>query len=1252
MTNVRFSPVFGRARTCVVALSTILLFSLAAAAEPASPAPANAAPAIAVASPAPAKASAGKPRADAEAKLAEAAARLGNKPEGVLPLLELWDRWDISQPARVRAALEQVARDKRLSPPRRVMVESLLAEARARLGEPEALHSRFDELGYVTRFRVIGPFDNEGKSGFDTETPPEQKRMEAPDPHASYPGRERPVTFRAYPDISRRGYVSFGAVLRPRENACGLAETFVYSEKAQPLTLWIGSGGANKVYWNGEQVLRDAAYRSPSADRSVVLVGAHAGPNRLLVKVCVTSSAWGFQLRIGDAQGGPAQGLRYELTSDRALDIPKGSAKLALPKAPVAPLAALEAAVQKNPDDAKALAALARYLRETGSDDPAERRAKQLAHRAAELSPTLENLELALELSEQRAELLRFARKAEELFPNQPESLLLRAKVTAAGPVPEDALPLIDRIPQGADSYTVAQLLKASILRQLELPQAALAVVERLRKQVGDSPGLLQKLSDFGVGAGQHDAALEARKQLLALRYDDMGARRALISDALQNGRPAEVQDHIQAMAESAPFGVETLMYVAELYDALGRDDMVLATYRRGIELIPESAELHGAYGRALLRADRPELAADALFQALALKPQDTATRELLEQIKPKARGDEAYAMASDKILALRRDGGGYPVTVLQNLTVKTVFDSGLGSSFNQYAVQVHTEEGTRQFRTFPIQYDPDSQRVDVRLARVYRKNGQVLESVRTYEQQLGEPWYRIYYDTRALTVVFPDLDPGDVVELRYRVDDVAHRNLFADYFGDVHHWQSYSPIARNEYVLITPASRRFYVNTPELKGLSHETREENGRRVDHYLAQNLPAIVAEAGMPGLTETSPYLHVSTYKDWASVGRWYWGLIKDQLYADESLKRTVAELVRNTKTTREKVQKIHNWVVANTRYVGLEFGIHGFLPYRVPLIVQRGFGDCKDKASLMYTMLREAGVDARIVLVRTRRNGAIAPEPASLAVFDHAITYVPELDVYLDGTAEHSGTTELPVQDQGVSVLLVGPNGAEPRTTPVLDADQSKRTRTLHVALASDGSAAVTGEEQVSGAEAAGYRDYYQAPGTRAERFERSLGGLYPGLTLEEQRFESLADLEQPVRYSYRLKVPQLAAWDGDELRLPPSVMSDLLKDMARLPKRRYTLDLQGSRTYVEERRVELPAGMVASDLPAGGEASSPFGRLKLDFQKSGATVTARTEFSVLRDRVTPSEYPAFRRWVEAADQLLRQRIGLRKNEEP
>ncbi|MFI5308894.1 MAG: DUF3857 domain-containing protein, partial [Polyangiales bacterium] len=601
--------------------------------------------------------------------------------------------------------------------------------------------------------------------------------------------------------------------------------------------------------------------------------------------------------------------------------------------------------------------------------------------------------------------------------------------------------------------------------------------------------------------------------------------------------------------------------------------------------------------------------------------------------------------------LATRGKAPGYPTTVLADLTVNTVFENGLGSSFRQHAAEVHDEEGARQYRTYAIQYDPDSQRVDLRLARVYRKDGRELESVRTAEQQLGEPWYRIYYDTRALIVVFPDLEPGDVIELRYRVDDIAHRNLFADYYGDMHVWQSAAPVLHAQYVLITPASRQFYLSEQTLHGIVHTQRTVGSQRIDQFTADDVPAVVSEGDMPGITETSAYLHVSTYKSWQDVGHWWWGLIKDQLYADESLKRTVHDLCKDAKDDRQKVDRIHDWVVQNTRYVGLEFGIHGYMPYRVPLIVQRGFGDCKDKASLQYTMLREAGIDARIVLTRTRHNGAIADKPASLAIFDHAITYVPAFDLYLDGTAEHSGAEELPVQDQGVTVLLVGPDSAELRKTPVFEAAHNdQRTRTLAVQLANDGSARIDGNEIVEGAEAATFREYYQAPGTRGERFERNLAGTYPGLKLESQRFEQLDNLEQPVRFSYRISVPQLARWDGDELKLEPSVLHDLTQEMARLPERVHPLDLQGNRVYKEERNVRVPAGLRFSEIPPGGKADSEFGRLELSFVASGSTLTARTEFVLLRDRITPAQYPAFRRWVEAADQVLKQRIGLRKEQ--
>src|SRR5262249_8947057 len=150
-------------------------------------------------------------------------------------------------------------------------------------------------------------------------------------------------------------------------------------------------------------------------------------------------------------------------------------------------------------------------------------------------------------------------------------------------------------------------------------------------------------------------------------------------------------------------------------------------------------------------------------------------------------------------------------------------------------------------------------------------------------------------------------------------------------------------------------------------------------------------------------------------------------------------------------------------VTNTRYVALEFGIHGYKPYRVDRVLARRFGDCKDKASLIVAMLKVAGVDARLVLLRMRTLGGLTPEPASLAAFNHAIAYVPALDLFLDGTAEFHGTKDLPSADRVADVLIVEPQGGSRFfVTPEAKPEDNVSVLDLTVALKADGSAQLKG----------------------------------------------------------------------------------------------------------------------------------------------------------------------------------------------
>ena len=1190
----------------------------------------------------PAAAPVGNPFDDEQRAFAREVIARGTSARAQLPLIELWRNWGRATPAVTRAELERVIASRAISEPTRAYARALLARVRSREGALDVTRTIIRELGYVTDFNVVGPFDNEGKAGFDNVFGPEEARMAPFDPDAVFPGKEREVAWRRYPsDTSLFGYIDFDATMRPYENVCAYAQTTITSERAQPLALFTGAGGAIRVWWNGEPVFSDTVYREPDGDRSAIVVGAHRGPNRVLVKVCQTDATWGFFLRVADQRGAAARGVTISSTETGVPQAGHGVTRL--PTLRLA-LAELEAAVVPADAAPLALEELARFLVYTGADDPAEHRARQIINRAVDAQATVERLRLAASLAENRADVMRLFARAKALAPNDPEVALFEAGLRHSSLHPSDALGVLDRF-TGTGTFALRALdLRAAVYATLEMPESAYATMQTLVARAPDAYVYTNALARNALALGRADEAMALRHRTIAIKWDDVDARRSILADALRRRDNATVTTQLDAIVAVSRSNGATMRYAASVYEALHRVDDALAALAVAKALTPHDPIPLVTEGRLLLRLGRTEEASTSLRAALELRPQDAETRELLEQLSPETRADEAYAVDQTTLLGRRAESAGYPYSTLQSLTVNTVYTNGLGSSFHQVGVQIHDEEGARRFRTYAIQYTPGSQRVEVRLARIYRANGEVLEGLETYERPLGEPWYRIYYDTRALIVVFPDLEPGDVIELRYRTDDVSHRNLFADYYGDIHYLQADNPIRHHEYVLRTPAARNFYFNEPTLTGLTHERTEAAGIRTDRFVAENVPALTTEAQMPGLTDISPYLHVSTYRTWEDVGRWYWGLVQDQLNPDESLRRTVRELVADAPDVETKVRRIHDWVVDHTRYVGLEFGIHGFKPYRVSQIVARGFGDCKDKASLLFSMFREAGVEAEIVLLRTRRNGGINDLPASLAVFDHAIAYVPALDLYIDGTAEHSGMRELPGMDQGVTVLHVSAAGARLRRTPVHPATANTRERTMTITLAADGSGTLAVRERITGVEAAGYRSSYQSEGTRAERFERSLQGMFPGLHLVSQTFGDLEDLERPIEVSYEASVPQIAQRDGGALRVGTTVLGELSRMLAPGPTRRFPLELGTTVRYVEERLVRLPAGMTLRQAPENANVTSRFGSFTTEVESRSGEVRIRTVLELTVDRVAPAEYAEFRTFLESIDRVLRQRL--------
>ena len=129
------------------------------------------------------------------------------------------------------------------------------------------------------------------------------------------------------------------------------------------------------------------------------------------------------------------------------------------------------------------------------------------------------------------------------------------------------------------------------------------------------------------------------------------------------------------------------------------------------------------------------------------------------------------------------------------------------------------------------------------------------------------------------------------------------------------------------------------------------------------------------------------------------------------------------------------RRIYTYVTNEISYVGLEFGEHRFRPFSADWVLTHGIGDCKDTAALLVALFEAVDIPARMAMVRTADLGPIVGEMAMLEVFNHAIAYLPEDDLWLDGTASGHAMLPPPGMDQGAMVLVVDGDDSRPQNHP-------------------------------------------------------------------------------------------------------------------------------------------------------------------------------------------------------------------------
>lgn len=183
-------------------------------------------------------------------------------------------------------------------------VKTIAEELSEKLGQGVDLPRHF---GFLTDWKVIGPFDNTARGGFAAVFPPEEKV----DHSATHPGKdESQVKWQPLVSTDKYGKIDFNDPFGKIKEVTGYASTEFVSDKARPAELRLGCKNAWKVWLNGELLFgRDEYHRGQRIDQYKMPVQLKKGRNAILVKLCQNEQKekwtveWEFQLRVCDATG-------------------------------------------------------------------------------------------------------------------------------------------------------------------------------------------------------------------------------------------------------------------------------------------------------------------------------------------------------------------------------------------------------------------------------------------------------------------------------------------------------------------------------------------------------------------------------------------------------------------------------------------------------------------------------------------------------------------------------------------------------------------------------------------------------------------------------------------------------------------------------------------------------------------------------------------------------------------------------------
>jgi hypothetical protein len=474
--------------------------------------------------------------------------------------------------------------------------------------------------------------------------------------------------------------------------------------------------------------------------------------------------------------------------------------------------------------------------------------------------------------------------------------------------------------------------------------------------------------------------------------------------------------------------------------------------------------------------------------------------------------------------------------------------------------------------------------------------------------EQAYMPEFVLASDAKVKVLQIPAPDVGNIVGYEYEMEE---RPVFLQ---DIWEFQERDPVRESHYSLQLPAGWEYkasWLNHPEAKPTQTASNSWQWVVSDIKEIRHEPFMPPFDGVAGRMVlsffTSEKIALNSNVDWDAMGKWYSNLIGGRIDASPEVKQQVAALTASKTTPLQKMQAIAGFVQQDIRYVAIELGVGGYQPHPASDVFAHRYGDCKDKATLVRSMLRELGIDSYHVVIYTAR-GAVTPQTPAHHGFNHAILAIklpdgltdpslvatidhPKLGklLFFDPTNDLISFGQLPGYLQANYGLLVTADSGELVELPQQPSSMNSIRRAAKLTL--DPRGTLTGEvrETRLGERAASERWRLRTVTKDIDRIkpiEELLAGSLANFRITRATLSNEQRTDQPFGFNYSFESLNYAKNAGNLLLVRPRVIGNkALSFLETKEPRRFPIELEEPTQDTDSFEISIPSGYVVDDLP-------------------------------------------------------------------